>query len=269
MPPQLSRSGAREMSGARLSSGSQFCSNPFVTHQLIRFLTFCLLLAVISPHAWAQAGDSKNSMQLRFLVFGKIAGATELRMVDPDKPESSTKVELRLNNFTGPYTAKSRRLVLVEDGQADGAPIVPVLSQMIPASLGRKVLVVLVPQAKPKTGYRALPMRDDRVGFSAGQRRFVNLTPYPIGGEFDGKRSLIKANAVTSLKIPSPPSGRDTHEVAIFFQKQKKWLPLTSTVWPYDPELRSLVFFYWSPAEKRIRIQSIAEVPPAEEEDNG
>ena len=64
---------------------------------------------------------------------------------------------------------------------------------------------------------------------------------------------------MTPLKIPPPPGGRDTLEVVFYQQAGEKWLPLSSGIWPYDPEARSLVFFYWHPGEKRIRIQSIVE----------
>ena len=77
--------------------------------------------------------------------------------------------------------------------------------------------------------------------------------------------SLIKPNTITPITIPAPPRGRSVHEVVFYEQHEDKWKPLSSSVWPHDPKQRSLVFFYWDEKEKRIRIQSIAEVPPAKE----
>jgi len=216
------------------------------------------------------AQERGGGLQLRILTFGAITGPEQLLLVDAEEPAKGSEVTLHLNNFTGPYPAKSRNVALIEPvADAGDKPAVPVAKLTLPESLGKRVLLVLVPQPAPKRGYLAIPIRDDRAGFAPGERRFINLTGFPIGGEFDGKRSLIKPNTVTPLKIPPPPDGRDTLEVVFSYQAEGQWQPLSSGIWPYDPEARSLVFFYWHPGEKRIRIQSIVERRPPDEGNNG
>ena len=219
----------------------------------------------------AQSRGASQGMRVRLLVFGRIVGPETLILVNSEKPEESREVKLHLNNFTGPYRAPSRRVVLAEPGGADGAKPKVVAKIAVPTSYGSQVLLVLVPNGGKASGYQVIPVRDNRVGFAPGERRLVNLTHYALGGQFDGKKVLVKPKSVTSLKLRKPPGGRETHEVVVYFRAKDKapWAPLTSTVWPYDPEARSLVFFYWSSAEKRIRIQSIAEVPAAEKAPKG
>lgn len=204
------------------------------------------------------AQNEASGTNFRILTFGTITGADRLVVLDPLAPEERQEVELQLNNFTGPYRVKSRKFVLSADPVSDPPKAVATVSLL--ESHGPRVLLVLVPNAGPDSGYLAVPIRDDVEGFAAGERRFVNLTDAPIGAEFDGKRHGIKANGVTPLKLPKPPEERRVHEVAFYQQMEGEWKPLTSSVWPHDPEARSLVFFYREAGEKRIRIQSIAEV---------
>ncbi len=240
----------------------------------VRFFVFFALLVFPSVLS-AQSRGSSSGLKVRILVFGRIVGPEALLLVDPKTPEKSREEALHLNNFTGPYRAATRNVLLVAPGAADGeTPVTkakPVAKVSIPASFGSRVLLVLVPTGAKNDGYRVLPMRDDRAGFAPGERRFVNLTPYSLGGQFDGRSVGIKANGVTPIKLRKPPGGRDNHEVVIYFRMKDKdpWRPLSSTVWPYDPEARSLVFFYWNAQEKRIRIQSIAEIPAVEKPKSG
>jgi len=236
----------------------------------VRFLAILALFFVPVSLSAQSRGASSSGLKVRFLVFGRIVGPETLLLVDPKSPEKSREVALHLNNFTGPYRATSRNVVLAAPGSGGGDAPAAAMAKLVarvsvPASLGSRVLLVLVPKGGKKGGYRVLPMSDDRVGFAPGERRFVNLTPYSLAGKFDGRSVFIKAGGVVSLKLRKPPGGRDNHEVVIYFRAKDKepWKPLTSTVWPYDPEARSLVFFYWNAGEKRIRIQSIAEIPPA------
>jgi hypothetical protein len=234
------------------------------------FLVGFACMAGFSGSLAAQSRGTQG-MRVRLLVFGRLVGAETLLLVDPKNPEESREVKVHLNNFTGPYRAPSRRVVLAEPGAGEGGKPKVVAKIAVPASYGARVLLVLVPNGGKDGGYQMIPVRDDRVGFAPGERRLVNLTRYALGGQFDDKKVLIKPKTVTPLKLRKPPGGRETHEVVVYFRAKDKdpWTPLTSTVWPYDPEARSLVFFYWSAAEKRIRIQSIAEVPAAEKSTKG
>jgi hypothetical protein len=221
---------------------------------------WCILLSA------ALGQDSGQGLHIRILCFGRIAGAEKLWLADAKLPGAGQEVGLHLNNFTGPYQTKTRDLVLTERPFEDGqAPPKAVVKVTVPNSLGGRILLILTPREADGASYLGIPIRDDQAGFAPGERRFVNLTNYPIGGDFDGKRTLIKPNTLTSLKLAAPPADRQNHEVVFHYQSEGKWMPLSSSVWPYDPEARSLVFCFWSPAEKRIRFQSIAELPASEE----
>lgn len=228
--------------------------------RVLPFLSFLLLMAGGLAHG--------QGLRVRFLCFGRIVGAEKLWLADSKTRNDGQEVELQLNNFVGPFRTQTRDLVLMERLAKEGqAPPEAVVKVTIPASLGSRILVILTPQGGKEGSYLAIPIRDDPAGFAPGERRFVNLTKFQIGGEFDGKRTLIKANTLTSVKLPAPPAGKSNHEVVFYYQVEQKWLPLSSSVWPFDPEARTLVFCFWSVEDKRIRFQSIAEVPTKEDPD--
>jgi hypothetical protein len=225
----------------------------------MKFFVKWLLVAALIPLSGLPAQEAASqSVQFRILTFGKIVGPDTLRLAQKGKQANWPEVKLHLNNFTGPYKSGTRTLLFAAPG-ADAVGLVPVAKKSLPQSLGTRVLLVFVPRGKPEGQYLVMALPDDSTAFLPGEKRFVNLTPYPVGGQIDQRKFLIKPQSTTALPPKAPVNGQDVYEVLFHFQKEKKWFPLTSTVWPYDPESRSLIFFWWQENTRRIRIQSIAE----------
>ena len=125
-------------------------------------LLIAAMLVLLSGTVGVVAQETAG-VQLRILSFGRITGPEELLLVDPKEPEGGSEVRLHLNNFTGPYRAKSRALVLVDPAGVDGdKPAEPVAKIVLPASLGSRL-----PPSRPSRlpCPRRLPRRRrDRLG---------------------------------------------------------------------------------------------------------
>jgi hypothetical protein len=178
--------------------------------------------------------------------------------------ESTATVELSTANLVGPVKA------VVENGSVtffqkpiteDGAPL-PAAAIKLPAGCARAV-VVLVPAAEGEAlPYRGFAFDHDGRSFPMGSMKIVNLSPYPVRWNIGGKVTGLKPGGIEGFQPKGEPGSNQN--VVFQFQKDERWLPMTTTRWAVRDDRRYLMCIYEDPATRRMGLRSIPDrtLPP-------
>lgn len=215
-----------------------------------------MLLAWALTLTYASAYQEQGTVRFRVLTFERSSGLKKI-FLGNDDGKAGEMVTMHKNNYTGPYTARSRNITFLRPAEANDDPPVVVGRVSLPESLGNRVLLIALPAAK--SGYRFLPISDKRVAFKAGQIKFVNLTGVTVAGKLNAQKIKIAPHATSPGRSFSKEVKSHSFPVEFYYDKNKKWKPFSSSYWLHDPDVRSIVFFYLDPKTERLRIRSISE----------
>ena len=226
---------------------------------ITQFKFVCLsgLLSLVSIQAYGASSSDKGTVRFRVLTFERSGGLEEIFLTGEDGSPGKA-VKMHKNNFSGPYTAKKRKLIFSRHTEAGELASGLVGKVSLPESLGSKVLLIALPTSKG--GYAFYPMSDNFSAFSAGQFKFVNLTGVTIAGKLNAQKVKVSPRSSSPSKAFSKKQKPHSFPVEFYFAQGKKWMPFSSNFWRHEPDVRSIVFFYRDPKTKRIRIRSIPEI---------
>lgn len=230
------------------------------------FSAMVVVITMMSSSLHAQA-DSRNDggVSFRILTFERVKGMKVIQyMLKPGTAEGK-EVSMHKNNFTGPYKASSRVLQFFLPADESGAKPRAVGKVSIPARLGKKILLIALP--KDEKTYQFYPIADDIKRFKQGETKLINLSKVEVATKMNNKPFKVNANAVTSVPAISSKKEPHSYPVEFYFRENGKWMPLMSSAWQFEPDVRNFSFIYWDPKSKRIRIRTIRELPKVEVED--
>lgn len=213
----------------------------------MKFACLALLLAVVPFHA-AHAAEPR----IRFVAFDFELPAGDYKIIPATKGKNPVPVAIRLNNFSEPIRLKEDRYRLVSpDGHRDaGFEIRPDEPQ--------RLLFILLPGNDDTLGL--VRTSDDLEHFGRGARLVLNLTHGEVRVALGDQRFAIRSGDRHLAKPqPTPRDGR--LPVRMFCQVDGEWKLFNSTMWPHDPEQRSIVLIHPSKTRSRYpRVRSLAEV---------
>jgi hypothetical protein len=184
--------------------------------------------------------------------------AGELRSLAVRSGEAATEtLELSTANLVGPVKA------VVENGAVkfyqaplvEGVVPLPAATVKLPAGCKRAV-VVLVPNAAGETlPYRGFAFSHDNGSFPMGSMKLINLSPYPVRWNVGGEVMGLRPGAIEGFRPKGEPGSNQN--VVFQFQKNERWLPMTTTRWAVRDDRRYLMCLYEDPATRRMGLRSI------------
>ncbi len=210
-------------------------------------------------------GQETDGIKFRILTFEKVEGIEKLQLLDPETKTLGTEVKLHKNNFTGPYSSPSRTLIFGLPGSEVETP--RMMGQVkVTAALGRNILLIALPTKTGTYQFQALAEPPSR--FGKGEMIFFNLTGTDLAGKLNGKNFLFTAGKPTKVGDLSIDDEKAVFPVEFYSKANDKWVPFASSKWLYERDVRNLSFFYKDPKLKNIRIRTITDLPPSEDEDD-
>lgn len=217
------------------------------------------LVAMLSVSHAQQAGG--DGLAFRVVTFERVKG---LKEIDLRQGAQIMPVKMHKNNFTGPYRANSRLLQFFRPMPDEEERPVPAGSVKVPDSLGNRILLVAIPGANNR--YHFIPIADDKARFLAGSMKMLNLSSVPIFARLNGQKHVVKPLEVKDVPRVSNKKEPHSYAVEFYFRANEKWNAFSSGYWQHEPDARFLTFFYPDQKTKRIRVNSIRELPPVRNE---
>lgn len=208
-----------------------------------------VLAALVAPLA---------AVDIRFVAFDFAVPSGRFSVMPAGGDRPSEEIEIGINRFSetlglavgsyqllGPSGDEVARFALAEGGG-------PTLYIVLPAKDGKVKLV-------------AAPDAPDR--FGPGERMFINATAGEIRVMF-GKRRFVLRTGSTHIGRPDVDPDDPRIPVRMFHREEQTWKMFSSTMWPHDPALRSIVLIHPSAGRAgQPRVRSLAEL--VEQERNG
>lgn len=231
------------------------------------FTTLALLLSVLSL-ASTQAQVENKAVSLRMLAFDILEDNRNIDLIEFDKEKKgkpkATEVNLRKNNFTGPFLSKTRALTFYSKTELSAGNPKLVGEVTLPESLGKKVL--LVANVDKDKRYSFFAMADNFDDFKRGETKLFNLTPIDIAAKINDKPVILKPNTVTKVAPFAAAAKNQTYPVEFHYRKDKKWNPFSSSMWFHEADIRFLTFIYLDVKDRRIRVKTIRDLSKPDEQ---
>lgn len=171
----------------------------------------------------------------------------------PDPASAAVEVELPAANFSlARYTSSTREIRLFTGNP--GPESTPAAIARVPDGV-RDAIVMLLPEGTPGL-FRATVFDASLATFRAGDQRFLNLSPDPVGIDLGGEKlSLDPGKSGTIRKAAA--DGAVRLPLQMFHRSGDEWERFSATRVTLDPRIRSLVIIFPDPAEGRLRAKVV------------
>lgn len=211
---------------------------------------FPILLALLTSLSTAS--------EFRFIAFdfGIPSGSYSIiRDVEEDKPKP---VEIGINRF-------SERIKLAPGNYRLLDPEAKEAARFSSLEGAEPQLMIVLPDGKD--GIALFPAPDSAKRFGPGDRLLINATPGNIRIMLGERKILLKPGGSSVEKIEVDASDPRI-PVRMFCEDEGAWKIFTSTMWPHDPMMRSIVLIH-PPIQGNSfpRVRSIAELAVIQEDD--
>lgn len=231
-------------------------------------LIVLLIIGLLWPiDVHAQKDENSNSgVEFRVLTFDRIKNLAEIDLVDG---QNTQVVKMHKNNFSGPFKSSSRVLQFYQRGgdglEEKNKDRVSAGMIKIPEHFGSQILLIAVPGKKQT--YQFIPIADSFHDFHPGEMKLINLTDVLIATKLNNLAFQVAPYKVANVGKLSKKQKPHSYPVEFYTRKEKKWIPISSSFWQHEPDVRNLTFCYVEPRTGRIRIRTIRELPKVESQE--
>lgn len=220
----------------------------------MRFIT--ILTVLLSAVAWGQSED-RNGIKVRFLAERLPQGIAEVVMTAENR-DNSAPFKLTVNGLTTPLTAPARAFQVKPDGATEESPA---LAKVALPEDGKSFIVLLIPATTG--GYSPLVISAEDPKFKPGDSYIYNHSDKPVLG-YVGTASFVLQPGKGQTLTPKGAKPEGFFDVGFGVREAGVDRTLSTTRWPVEPNIRSYVFFFVNPANKRLDFRVVDEfVAPA------
>jgi hypothetical protein len=240
---------------------------PIPSIPFARFCTRLAAMAMLCVRAYSQEPpvadkDDKSPILLRVICKQPVTGATELKMVQGEKPLQDLKITDSL--MTEPIAIGRGELLLArQTNDVDKPAFDPVLKVTIPNE-GKRFVLALFSSVKPTPAkpYEFRLIRTDGLRFGASDLYMFNLTTVSIGGSL-GKEKFVLDPDSSNVVTPKPEQADARMYQSRFYCKIDDEVRIfNDTRWPLAASARIYLFFIPDPERQSIGYLSFREYAP-------
>ena len=206
--------------------------------------------------------DDKSPILLRVICKQPVTGATDLKIVQAEKPIQDLKITDSL--MTEPIAIGRGELLLARQTNGADKPVFdPVLKVSIPNEGKRFVLALFAsPAPTPAKPYEFRLVRTDGRPFGASDLYLFNLTTLPIGGTLGKEKFALAPNASEVVTpVPDQTGGR-MYQSRFYCRSGDEVRIFNDTRWPLSKTARVYLFFIPDPERQSIGYLSFREYAP-------
>lgn len=217
-----------------------------------------LMKKLLVLFVWANAAVCQ-AVEIRFVAFDFGVPAGDYAVRQPGK-DGSKSFRLRINSFSERIkVAEGVHELVMPDGSS-------ATRFKISEAESSRLLMVVLPDAAGKVSL--FRVTDDTTGYGPGERVFLNVTGGGIRVMLGDQRISIPSAKSALAKAPGTKAGDPRVPVRMFSQSGGEWKLFNSTMWPQDPESRSIILIYPDAKSRFPRVRSLSEVVVIKKEAN-
>lgn len=227
-----------------------------------------LLAAVCFAASVAALGaQSPGRFNVRLLGFTHDLRFDEAYAHDPLAEDAASPVETPikgyLNHEFSVLEVKSRDVIFSKgkDRAAMNTKGELIAKAKLPEKTSSALLVFLPANPDSKSLSQVMAIDDSKRAFPGGSLHITNLSRFPIKLMLEKKQFDFKPGGTTVIEKPPLRAGNMTGMRAFAFM-DKKWVPLSTGLWPYSEKSRSVKIFYQDPVTGKVQLRSFDDVPP-------
>jgi hypothetical protein len=205
------------------------------------FLVACLCGVLSQIHAAEPAGG----VFFRTLGMDSITGEIYYRSGGKDL---AVAVDSQCRSVYYGYNGPLAELVFFRlVPGTDGKPVPQAVGSVNLSGLGKRPLLLFIPQANKPGAYVVRGFEDSSRDVAPGGYRFVNLTACRIGVTLGPEKLLIPANGEGVL-ASKPNGGGAASQVVVYGIIDQAPLAVYSSIWTYNAKRRSTIIIVSSPS---------------------
>lgn len=226
-------------------------------------MRLALILALLPSLLLAQEA---RKISLRTLCFKRVGAVKELLLLtgteDDPKP---IPVPLYISIYSDEIPVEISRDTLtfaLEKEGPDGEPTYQIVAEG-KLQEGARQVAVFIPSGDPKMPYSVLSIDDTEAAFPLGSTFIVNLCPEPTRFTIGEHDEIVASGKTARVAIATNVNDLKQATVRVYVPgPDKKWRPVSSTVWKALPDYRNIAISYLNPRNGRTSVNCYQEVPP-------
>lgn len=242
-------------------------SNEFIF--MIRFMKNPVLPLIIACMAFSTHVDaaSENEMvSLQFTTFPKWTNREPIEMAIGDG--QFLKITVPSNSFSKPYQVPklSKWVFGRPKVNEEGKPDFDIYGQGDSLGSENQLILLIRLGNEPSDGLKVIAIDSRLSEFAGGDFFYLNASTFDVGGIMGNTKFMLEPAAHQIIKLASgdihSKEGIDFIHTQLYYRDQKKINPFFSSTWPANAKARSMIFFYHSGANNRIRMHTIQSFLP-------
>ncbi len=220
-----------------------------------------VIALVIALFPDTSAAQQKGTVSLQFVTFPKWTTREPIEMAIGDG--EFLKLTVPSNSFSKPQLVPKLSEWTFGRSKTDenGKPAFDIFGQGKPLDSNDQLIILIRLGKEPSDGLKVIALDNRRTEFAGGDFFYLNASNFDVGGIMGETKFMLKPAGQQLVKLS--PNDIHTKEginfvhTQLYYRDQEKSNPFFSSTWPANAKARSMIFFYHSGSNSRIRMHTI------------
>jgi hypothetical protein len=212
------------------------------------------------------ARSQEETVTLQFVTFPKWTTRIPIEMAIGNG--ETIEITAPSNGFSKPHEVpKLANWIFGRSGVDEkGDPVFDTFAQGKSLNTPHQLILLIRKNNDPADGMQVIALDSSESKFKGGEFFFMNVSDFDVAGQMGESRFMIKP---AQHRIVSP-TAKDIHtregipfiQTVLFYRKNEESNPFFSSTWHVNPKARSMIFFYHSGKNNRLRMHTIQDFMP-------
>lgn len=248
------------MAEQRRNLNTQFMRNK--KKSLSPLVTLACLVGLLVGDAFSQ--DEKVTLQ--FVTFPKWTTRIPIEMVIGNG--ETIEITAPSNGFSKPHEVpKLANWIFGRSGVDEkGDPLFETFAEGKSLNAPHQLILLIRKSNDPADGMKVIVLDGSVNTFKGGEFFFMNVSDFDVAGLMGKSKFIIQP---AQHKIVSPTKqdiqireGIPFVQTVLFYRKNDESNPFFNSTWHANPKARSMIFFYQSGSNKRLRMHTLQDFLP-------
>jgi len=229
---------------------------------LSTLVSFACLVGLLAGDAFSQ----NEKVTLQFVTFPKWTTRIPIEMAIGNG--ETIEITAPSNSFSKPHEVpKLPNWIFGRSGVDEkGDPVFETFAQGKSLNATHQLILLIRKSNDPADGMKVIALDNSESEFKGGEFFFMNVSDFDVAGQMGESKFMIKPAQHRIVR----PTAKDIHtregipfiQTVLFYRKNEESNPFFSSTWHANPKARSMIFFYHSGINNRLRMHTIQDFLP-------